>query len=167
MICGSPGGAGRRHHVRERAAHRSGAANRAAQNSKARSAQIDKLKGYRHEGIPDFNEVFGGSNEAFRLDWLVPTPVMIPEGAKERLLGYMRKNEALDDDDLEKLSGAEVLSMIRFGAAAVFAGGNREPNDAELDATVVEKTPRRAKRKPRPLASLSNFAKRAVSASRW
>ena len=26
--------------------------------------------------------------------------------------------------------------MIKFGAAAVFAGGNREPNDAELDAII-------------------------------
>ncbi|KAL3914427.1 MAG: hypothetical protein SGPRY_007629, partial [Prymnesium sp.] len=33
-----------------------------------------------------------------------------------------------------KLSGVELLSMIQFGAAAVFAGGNREPTDEELDA---------------------------------
>ena len=44
-----------------------------------------------------------------------------------------------DDDELEKLSGAEVMSMIKFGAAAVFAGGNREPNDAELDA-IIDRT---------------------------
>ena len=51
--------------------------------------QIDKLKGYRHEGIPDFNEVFGGSNEAsFRIDWLLPIPVKFPEQDKEKLLGY-------------------------------------------------------------------------------
>ena len=50
--------------------------------------QIDKLKGYRHEGIPDFNEVFGGSNEAsFRIDWLLPIPVKFPEQDKEKLLG--------------------------------------------------------------------------------
>ena len=29
---------------------------------------------------------------------------------------------------------AEVLGMIKFGAAAIFRGGNREPSDAELDA---------------------------------
>ena len=29
------------------------------------------------------------------------------------------------------MSGAEVMSMLKFGAAAVFAGGHREPTDAE------------------------------------
>ena len=28
------------------------------------------------------------------------------------------------------------MGMIKFGAAAVFAGGNREPTDAELDAII-------------------------------
>ena len=37
---------------------------------------------------------------------------------------------------LEALSSGEVLSMIKFGAAAIFRGGNREPSDAELDAIV-------------------------------
>lgn len=44
-----------------------------------------------------------------------------------------RGADASHDDGVEKLSGSEVLSMIRFGAEAVFAGGNREPTDAELD----------------------------------
>ena len=39
----------------------------------------------------------------------------------------------------EKLSGAEVLAMIKFGAASVFAGGNREPTDAELEA-IIDRT---------------------------
>ena len=37
---------------------------------------------------------------------------------------------------MEKLSSGEVLSMIKFGAAAVFAGGNREPTDQELAAII-------------------------------
>lgn len=37
---------------------------------------------------------------------------------------------------MESSSGWQVLSMIRFGAAAVFAGGNREPTDAELEQLI-------------------------------
>ena len=33
------------------------------------------------------------------------------------------------NDEPERMSGAEVLSMIKFGAAAVFAGGKREPTE--------------------------------------
>ena len=44
--------------------------------------------------------------------------------------------EGTDEEELDKMSGAEVLSMIKFGAAAVFAGTNREPTDAELDAII-------------------------------
>eukprot|EP00966_Prymnesium_polylepis_P101434 2349272-Prymnesium_polylepis.1 len=47
--------------------------------------------------------------------------------------------EAAADGKLERLSGAEVMGMIKFGAAAVFAGGNREPTDAELDA-IIDRT---------------------------
>ena len=82
--------------------------------------QIDKLKGYRHEGIPDFNEVFGGSNEAFRLDWLVPTPVMIPEGAKERLLGYRIAPEG------QELTTKGPSSKTREEAGMVQASRDRE-----------------------------------------
>ena len=41
------------------------------------------------------------------------------------------------DDDMDKLSGGEVLSMVKFGASAIFkAGDNAEPSDADLDAIV-------------------------------
>jgi len=42
-------------------------------------------------------------------------------------------------EGMSKLSGAEVMAMIQFGAAAVFAGGNREPTDAELDR-IIDRT---------------------------
>jgi palmitoyltransferase len=53
--------------------------------------QIDKLKGYKHEGVPDYNEVFGCSSDvSFSLEWLVPVPAKLPgtSAQKERILGY-------------------------------------------------------------------------------
>ena len=44
----------------------------------------------------------------------------------------------LTDAEVDKLSGSEVLAMIKFGAESVFAGGNREPPDAELERLVPE-----------------------------
>jgi hypothetical protein len=69
--------------------------------------QIDKLKGYRHEGAPDYNEVFGCSNDvAFSLDWLVPTPAKLPDtAAKERILGYRMLNQGSTSEML----GEDVL----------------------------------------------------------
>ena len=70
--------------------------------------QIDKLKGYRHEGVPDYNEVFGCSNDvAFSLDWFLPIPAKLPDtAARERILGYRMLNrgsnsEALGEDVLD------------------------------------------------------------------
>lgn len=63
--------------------------------------QIDKLKGYRHEGIPDYNEVFGCSNDvSFRLDWLWPIPVKYPDtpGQRERILGYRLLIQGTDSE---------------------------------------------------------------------
>ncbi|KAH8098631.1 helicase [Aureococcus anophagefferens] len=47
---------------------------------------------------------------------------------------------AVDDDDVGRLGGAEVLSMLRFGAASMFRGEtNREPTDAELEG-IIDRT---------------------------
>ena len=42
-----------------------------------------------------------------------------------------------EDEDQERLSATEVLSMVKFGASAIFeANGYAEPSDADLDAIV-------------------------------
>ncbi|KAH8067345.1 helicase [Aureococcus anophagefferens] len=40
------------------------------------------------------------------------------------------------DDDMDKLSGGEVLSMVKFSASAIFKAATTEPSDADLDAIV-------------------------------
>ena len=37
-------------------------------------------------------------------------------------------------EELDQLSSSEMMGMLKFGAAAIFRGGNREPTDGELDA---------------------------------
>ena len=95
--------------------------------------QIDKLKGYRHEGIPDFNEVFGGSNEApFRLDWLVPVPVKFPEADKERLLGYRiaPEGQELVTKSPKTREGARIEADRREHEVSIGIGENAS-NDTE------------------------------------
>eukprot|EP00966_Prymnesium_polylepis_P213073 4934712-Prymnesium_polylepis.1 len=59
---------------------------------------------------------------------------VVQRAQKKLYLSETVNRGVTDGDELTKLSGAEVMAMIRFGAAAVFAGGNREPTDAELEA---------------------------------
>ena len=41
---------------------------------------VDKLKGYKHDNLDDYNEVFGCSSKVrFGWDWLYPTPAQFPE----------------------------------------------------------------------------------------
>lgn len=64
--------------------------------------QIDKLKGYKHEGTPEFNEVFGGSSEVqFSYEWLLPFPLKLPEGnLREKLLGFRLLKPGEKEDDV-------------------------------------------------------------------
>jgi len=51
--------------------------------------QIDKLKNHRHEVLVEYNEVFGCTSDTkFHPLWLIPIPAALPDGVRERLLGY-------------------------------------------------------------------------------
>lgn len=56
---------------------------------------IDRLKGEYH-GVShrhDVNEVFGGKDGRFRLDWLLPVPAAFPSSIAPDLLGYRTHEE--------------------------------------------------------------------------
>lgn len=61
---------------------------------------IDRLKGEYHKlsraATHEVNEVFGGKDRRFRLDWFLPVPVAFPRSLAFDILGYR-----LDHDDHE------------------------------------------------------------------
>ena len=109
---------------------------------------IDKLKGYKHEqeGLPDFNEVFGGSNDVkFRFDWLLPIPMRYPDTTtiKDRLLGYRvpdrREKERERERERERNREKEVMMDLNELSTISYSS----PAEMDVDPSKTEKGDRR------------------------
>lgn len=96
---------------------------------------IDRLKGEYHKlsraATREVNEVFGGKDRRFRLDWFLPVPAAFPRSLAFEILGYRVDDEtgrALDEEEgilmvdrrrsLDR--GGDVATM---GGAVAAAGG--------------------------------------------
>mmetsp|Transcript_22673 Transcript_22673/g.29449 ORF Transcript_22673/g.29449 Transcript_22673/m.29449 type:complete len:286 (+) Transcript_22673:83-940(+) len=53
------------------------------------TTSIDRLKGQDNSVNSTFNEVFGGENMDFRIDWLLPSAVEYPADKKNEFFGYV------------------------------------------------------------------------------
>ena len=63
---------------------------------------IDRLKGEYHKlsraATHEVNEVFGGKDRRFRLDWFLPVPVAFPRSLAFEILGYRLLDHDHDHD---------------------------------------------------------------------
>lgn len=70
------------------------------------TTSIDRLKGEYHKlsraAQHEVNEVFGGKDRRFRLDWFLPVPAVFPRSLAFEILGYRVDDEsgrALDEEE--------------------------------------------------------------------
>jgi hypothetical protein len=93
------------------------------------TTSIDRLKGEYHGLNHDVNEVFGGKDGRFRLDWFLPVPAAFPSSLASDILGYRLDDADAGARDRDEEEGILMVdrrrSLDRGGDAAVAmaAGG--------------------------------------------
>lgn len=82
---------------------------------------IDRLKGEYHSIRGDVNEVFGGKDGRFRVDWFVPTPAQFPGSLASDIFGYRKTQDGDEDDDNQGIMMMERRSIDTMASGV--AGG--------------------------------------------
>lgn len=88
---------------------------------------IDRLKGEYHQVVAshrhDVNEVFGGKDGRFRLDWFLPVPAAFPSSIASDLLGYRTHTHEEELEEGRRAQGDEEEGILMLDRGDGVRGG--------------------------------------------